>query len=178
VIQHAADADRPASWYGVLGLNQDATSEQITAAIERMARQANALSITAPERARRLRDELRAIKQDLLSGAEQRQRYDQKLAEQTGSRGSGLMARVTKFLQTGWTCSTCGYGALPTDKFCPKCGNRIEPGLSRLQASDTRAGQGPAPTVSANPAICTNCGAGIVAGNAFCIRCGARVGNA
>jgi rubrerythrin len=200
-MRHTGDAGRPGNWYAVLAVSPDATAQQITAAVERLARQANALSITAPERARALRDQIRAIKQDLLSGTEQRLRYDQQLARQEESsafappasaqaqasphpaarpqpretRGPGLMSRVTHFLQTGWTCPSCGYGALPTDKFCPKCGDKIQPGLSGRSTGNTQEAETPsAAATTAGPAICARCGASMAADNAFCIRCGAR----
>jgi hypothetical protein len=213
------------NWYSLLGVAPDATTEQLTAAVERLARQANALAVTAPERARHLRDQVRAIKQDLLSGAEARQRYDEALARPTPSpppnptpnplpnpppsptptppaqptpasptpsarpspatSGPGLLSRISKFLQTGWTCGQCGYGALPTDKFCPKCGSRVESGLgsqapaAASPAAGAGAGAGaPATGQAERPEIarCGRCGSEAVAGNAFCIRCGSRLG--
>jgi len=175
---HPPDAQRPADWYSVLGLDASATTEHIIAAVERLARQANALSLTAPDRARQLRDQVRAIKQDLLSGPEQRRQYDRQLAtpqappagpaagghpaafSQQPQRG-GLMARVTQFLQSGWTCATCGYGALPTDKFCPKCGGKIQPGIAPSAVSP-----------EATPASCSACGNAIAPGDLFCTKCG------
>ena len=183
----AADADRSGSWYAVLGVDPAATTEQITAAVERLSRQANALSLTAPERARHLRDQVRAIRKDLLSGAEQRGRYDQHLAGQepitgtpppprpAGIRASGLFSRVTQFLQTGWTCADCGYGALPTDRFCPKCGSTIQPGVPQRPARPTRADQATAGQAPADqPPACESCGGRIASGDAFCTRCGAQ----
>src|SRR5215471_11897420 len=127
------------SWYSLLGVAPDATAEQITAAVERLMRQANALSVTAPERAGQIRDQVRAIRQDLLAGADQRKRYDEGLAARSRSAEpwrpaappqrpeQRLASRIGRFLQAGWTCAACGYGALPADKFCPKCGSKIAP---------------------------------------------------
>jgi hypothetical protein len=205
----------PPDWYVLLGVQPTASREELTTAVERMSRQATALSVTAPERSRQLRDQIRAIKQDLLSGDAQRQLYDarrqrdaaerarfaapgqgqvasqgqvrqpgqfppaaqrppqgqfpqeaqrapgyqtpgsqpagyqtpgsQPAGYQPGAAGtspwqpaqppgsqsaqpfSGLVSRVARFLQTGWTCKACGFGALPNDKFCQKCGSPIEP---------------------------------------------------
>ena len=39
----------------------------------------------------------------------------------------GLGSRVARFLRTGWTCSACGKEAMPSDKFCTKCGTAITP---------------------------------------------------
>lgn len=235
-MPHPGDAERSNDWYSVLGVDPAATTEQITAAVERLARQANALSVTAPERARQLRDQVRAIKQDLLSGAEQRERYDQQLARQgmdegtllppsqvpratpagrptgmpagrptpampagptgsllgpttegqplsptgsspplpPGTRAPGLMSRVAQFLQTGWTCSNCGYGALPTDKFCPKCGSKIQSGVRGRPASHSHADEAPpSHAPEARPASCDKCGGRMAPGDAFCTRCGA-----
>ncbi|HUZ56062.1 MAG TPA: zinc-ribbon domain-containing protein [Streptosporangiaceae bacterium] len=224
-MPHPADPERPDDWYSVLGVDPVATTDQIAAAVERRARQANALAVTAPERARQLRDQVRAIKQDLLSGAEQRERYDQRLARQEanavpslppartpagypaetpagqpapappsphgpaaggqplpqagsspppGAGARGLMSRVAQFLRTGWTCSNCGYGALPTDKFCPKCGSKIQPGLGGRAAADSHPDMAPpSEAPAAQPAPCGKCGGMIAPGDAFCTRCGA-----
>jgi rubrerythrin len=185
-MPHPAGADRPSNWYAVLGVDRAATTEQITAAVERLARHANALSLTAPERARRLRDQVRAIKQELLSGTEQRERYDQQLGGQeedagtspppppAAARASGLMSRVTQFLQAGWTCPDCGYGALPTDRFCPKCGSKIQSGVPHRPAKPTYAdAAAPGDAPAAPPPSCAKCGGPIASGDAFCTRCGA-----
>jgi len=193
----------PPDWYAALNLAASASTEQIAAAVERMSRQASALSVTAPERSRLLRDQIRAIKQDLLSGDDQRQRYDQQRAQaeaaraqgrnmgwspalqrpaqgaawqaparqapawqapagqaptgQAGAQFAGLVSRVAKFLQTGWTCATCGYGALPNDKFCHKCGSPIDvPAIAQAQ-QPRPAGQQPPPP-AAQPAPPANAG--------------------
>jgi len=185
-MPHPTGPDWPSNWYAVLGVDPAATTQQITAAVERLTRHANALSLTAPERARHLRDQVRAIKQDLLSGAEQRERYDQHLGRQEANAGtvpppqpartraSGLMSRVTQFLQTGWTCSDCGYGALPTDKFCPKCGSKIQPGVPHRSAKQSHADEAaPSHAPAAQPPPCASCGGRIAPGDAFCTRCGA-----
>lgn len=285
-----------ADWYSVLKVAPDATTEQIAEAVERLARQANALAITAPERARQLRDQVRAIKQDLLSGAESRQRYDDGLAARAAADADsappapappapaqagpapppgypaapppppgypaapppppgypaaspppppgypaaspppgypgaprppgypppppirpaappaqpptawptanpsgpafpgppappfryspppqrtpapGLMSRISKFLQTGWTCVSCGYGAQPTDKFCPKCGNRVESGLGGQlphAAGPGSAGDGsPRPMPEPQAPRCDKCGTLAPPGAVFCMRCG------
>ncbi len=233
---------RPKDWYSLLGVAPEATTEQIVAAVERLGRQANALAVTAPERAQQLRDHARAIKHDLLSGEETRQRYDRGLAaraasgadspltgyspgqampppgypsmaptgpaapapaartpasppgpaiqgaamvpprtspQSPGSQVPGLMSRISKFLQTGWTCAGCGYGAQPTDKFCPKCGNRIESGLGGPLPRVSAAGQAnegpPGQVPEAEAARCDKCGSRVAPGDAFCMRCGGRL---
>ncbi len=179
------------NWYSFLGVGPDATTEQVTAAVERLSRQANALAVTAPERARQLRDQIRAIKQDLLSGPESRRRYDHgllarepKSADVTRPRppqapvpqAPGLMSRISKFLQTGWTCVGCGYGAQPTDKFCPKCGGRVESGLGGQLPRASGAGQAgagsPGPGPETQVTRCGRCGTRAAPGDVFCMRCG------
>jgi hypothetical protein len=63
-------------WYAVLGLAASASTEEITAAVEKRSRQASAMANTAPERSQQLREQLRALKRDLLSGDDARERYD------------------------------------------------------------------------------------------------------
>jgi hypothetical protein len=206
-------------WYAYLRLSPEATTEQIEQAVERLSRQAAALAVTAPERSQQLRETVRAIKRDLLSGPESRQRYDaaraaatQPPAQQPGPAaqqawppatqaataqvfppppavapgvpmampagapqpaapipasppalaGEGVGSRLARFLRTGWTCSACGKDALPSDKFCTKCGSPIKvvqpdsaPGRARL--------------------ACVNCAAPLAAADAFCAKCGTPV---
>lgn len=63
-------------WYAVLQLGPEATSDEVAQAVEKRSRQAAALANTAPERSQQLREQVRAIKRDLLSGDEARARYD------------------------------------------------------------------------------------------------------
>ena len=60
------------NWYAYLGLSPDATTEEIQSGVERLSRQASALAATSPERSQLLRETIRAIKRDLLSGPEDR----------------------------------------------------------------------------------------------------------
>jgi len=69
------------NWYAFLNLPVDAATEEIERAVERLSRQAAALAATAPERSQQLRDKIRAVKRDLLSGPESRARYDADRAE-------------------------------------------------------------------------------------------------
>jgi ribosomal protein S27AE len=171
-------------WYAYLGLAADAATEEIEQAVERLSRQAAALAATAPERSQQLRDKVRAVKRDLLSGPEARARYDTSRAEaavpapqpppspQPGYPPAGawpggqepVSSRIMRFLRTGWTCAACGKGALPADKFCTRCGGAITP---------TRQDDRPAQAERAN---CGNCGATLGVTDAFCARCGTRTG--
>lgn len=225
--------DRAQDWYSVLGVARAATVAEITAAVERLTRQASALSLTAPERSRQLREQARSIKRDLLSGEAERHRYDQHLARDAqardaqaagtlpagtttagttsagttsagttgtdttgtdttgagagraagqatglpagGDAGSGqgpanhpgqrVASRVARFLQTGWTCPACGHGAMPADKFCQKCGSRIQ-AIARDNAPSGAAQS------AIQSASCGNCGEPLARGHTFCTRCG------
>jgi len=66
-------------WYALLGLSDDASERDLDTAIERLSRQASALVNSAPERSQQLRDTVRAIRGDLLSGPEARRRYDERV---------------------------------------------------------------------------------------------------
>lgn len=200
-------------WYAYLRLSPEATTEQIEQAVERLSRQAAALAVTAPERSQLLRETVRTIKRDLLSGAEGRQRYDaaraaaaqqpappvqqgappvappvQQAAPQPAAwppaqqsawppaqqaapipvspapalAGEGVGSRIARFLRTGWTCSSCGKDALPSDKFCTKCGSPIK--LVQPDPAPSRVRQ-----------ACVNCAAPLAAADAFCAKCGTPV---
>lgn len=130
---------RREDWHAYLGLSPQAPEEEIAQAVERLSRQAAALAVTAPERSQRLRDTIRLIKRDLLSGRENRQQYDLGLA--------------------GWTCAACGKEALPGDRFCTKCGTPIK--LVQPEAAPTGArlacvNCGSA--LTANDVFCSRCG--------------------
>ena len=63
-------------WFEYLKLAPDAPAAQVEQSVERLSRQAAALAVTQPERSQQLRDNVRAIKRDLMSGPENRARYD------------------------------------------------------------------------------------------------------
>lgn len=200
----SASPSRGQDWYSLLGLKAEATVEEIAAAVERLTRQASALAVTAPERSHELRERIRAIRGDLLSGDLERQRYDQSLARESELRAAtaaaaaggqnpafpsaggdartppagpvaprppGLASRVARFLQTGWTCPACGHGAMPADKFCMKCGSKIQTiAAAGPPAHARQAGQ---PGQSAiQSAFCGSCSAALIPGNTFCTHCG------
>ncbi len=220
-------------WYAYLRLSPLASTEEIEQAVERLSRQAAALAVTAPERSQLLRETVRSIKRDLLSGPESRQRYDagraaaaQQAAAQPQAQpqqamppvqqamppvpqmapppppfppagmpapyppgapapmpppppsapipvspapafaGEGMGSRIARFLRSGWTCTGCGKDALPSDKFCTRCGTPIKP----VQPDAA------APARSARP-TCVSCGSTLTVNDAFCPRCGTRVGS-
>ena len=173
-----------ADWYEYLNLTADAPAGQIGQAVERLSRQAASLAVTAPERSQRLRDTVREIKRDLLSGQESRARYDAALIQARlaasaplpapvaasqppvalpPSGGERISSRIVRFLRTGWTCAGCGKEALPSDKFCTRCGTTITPTRRDALAPGARAG-------------CVTCAAPLGANDAFCARCGTPAG--
>lgn len=172
------------NWYAYLGLSPEATAEEIQGAVERLSRQASALAATSPERSQLLRETIRAIKRDLLSGPENRRRYDaltpQQLAPAApmpGYRpkpaavppppaGPAAGSRLVRFLRTGWTCPACGKGGLPSEKFCTKCGTPIQ--LIRPEVT---------PESERPPRLrptCSTCANPLGPTDAFCAKCGAR----
>jgi hypothetical protein len=274
-------------WLEYLKLAPDAPAEQVEQAVERLSRQAAALAVTQPERSQQLRDNVRAIKRDLMSGPENRARYDAARAATIAAttvadpavssppsvppapsvlpvpleytvppasgtspgpevtQGPGVLpgpevapgpgvppgpgiappavaapwpavpqapgaapgpgaappgaaapwpaapqfpsaapgsqlppgaavaglesqvqafgSRIARFLRTGWTCSACGKEAMPSDKFCTKCGTAITPTRHDTVRQGPRAG-------------CANCNAPLSANDAFCSRCGTPAG--
>lgn len=167
-------------WYGYLQIEPGATDEQIAVAVERLSRQATALATTAPERSQQLRETVRSIKRDLMSGPDSRQAYDQTRSQQAAAppsqpappaqpapaaqpaRGETVGSRLARFMRTGWACPNCGKGSLPNEKFCGKCGSPIE-------APRTAA----RPAAARNP-VCANCGKQLRISDVFCGNCGTR----
>jgi Double zinc ribbon len=181
-------------WYAYLRLPSEATTEEIGHAVERLSRQASALAATAPERSQLLRETIRSIKRDLLSGPESRRRYDAPRAQPIGPpappgtasaapvppatvppatappatappatapAGQGAGSRLARFLRTGWTCPSCGKGAVPSDKFCTKCGGPIRPIQPEAGSGWTRP-------------VCQACANPLGPMDVFCSKCGAR----
>jgi serine/threonine protein kinase len=75
--------------------------------------------------------------------------------------------RFLQFLQTAWTCNSCGADAMPNEEFCRRCGGRV----ARPSASVAPA----APAVAPAP-ICGQCGTRATAGSRFCPTCGGSFG--
>lgn len=179
-------------WYAYLRLSPEATTAEIKGAVERLSRQASALAATAPERSQSLRETIRAIKRDLLSGPESRQRYDERVRQParpahppaapvpaappaasaasvppgTMRAGQGAGSRLARFLRTGWTCPSCGRGAVPSDKFCTKCGTGIRPVQPETTAEQERTPR--------SRMVCQNCANLLGPLDVFCPKCGTR----
>jgi hypothetical protein len=185
-------------WYAYLQLPPEATAGDVEQAVERLSRQASALAATAPERSQLLRETIRAIKRDLLSGPQRRPRHaapdPQPLAPPappaapapaasappapvrpvplppapvpSAPAGQGTGSRLARFLRTGWTCPACGKGAVPSDKFCTKCGTPIRP-LHPETASERDGAPRPR-------TVCPRCANPLGPLDVFCSMCGAR----
>jgi hypothetical protein len=181
------------NWYVMLGVTATAAVSEIVDAVELKSRQAAAMANTAPERSQQLREDIRAIKRDLLSGEVARRAYDASLQTQQtnavpvppavpaqhvpnvptpATAGRGAVSegrrrgnRFLQFLQTGWTCPACGEGALPSDKFCPRCGATIA----------TPGGAPPTAAVIGDRTACARCGVTLTADTRFCTGCGTSV---
>ena len=165
-------------WYAVLSLSAAASEAEIAAAVERLGRQAAALAVTSPDRSRDLRELARSIKQDLLSGPEARQRYDDRLTAPSPTAPSSLPGSVdpgrvpstgsgiVRFLRSGWVCPSCSTGAMPADIFCMKCGTKIvPPGRNKLKTADQP---------KSGAATCATCGGVLAPEDSFCTRCGTK----
>jgi hypothetical protein len=191
------------NWYEILGVPTDAPSSDVTSAVERLSRQASALANVSPDRSQQLRDLVRSIRQDLVSGQEARDQYDHALAKsiappppvastmaqgevqrpEFGQQASPvwaysppnpvpgttapapvsdfvsetvmpLVGRFRRFLQSGWTCQSCGAEATPADRFCTKCGATIAKAPQRVFRR------------------CVSCAVQISSGERFCAHCG------
>jgi curved DNA-binding protein CbpA len=164
-------------WYAVLGVVRSASTEDISLAIEKLARTSAALAVTNPERSQQIRETARSIRRDLLSGPEARRSYDRSLAlghqpeRQYGESDQrqakpaavaptgGLSARFVRFLKQGWTCESCGTPGGPGDRFCSSCGAEIK--------------AIPDPRQVSQKSNCASCGARVRPGDRFCSGCGA-----
>jgi Double zinc ribbon len=76
--------------------------------------------------------------------------------------GERIGARLARFLRTGWVCAECGNEALPSDKFCTRCGTAISPTRRDVAPSTSRV-------------TCANCAASVGVNDVFCAQCGTRV---
>ncbi|MBV9823147.1 MAG: zinc ribbon domain-containing protein [Actinobacteria bacterium] len=149
-------------WYAVLGLPTDASTEDISAAVEKRSRQASAMANTAPERSQQLREQVRAIKQDLLSGDGARARYD-------ATRPGAAPARPEVPAQhedPAWPAGNPQPGQQPG-------GGYGQPGQPR--PDPVQAGQGRRPgrflAFLQSGWTCPACGESYLPGDKFCTQC-------
>lgn len=187
------DPVQEADWYTVLGLDPLASAEEITLAVERMSRQASALANTAPHRSQQLREVTRAIKRDLLSGADARQHYDMARA---GRKTSPLPSSAGGPATQPATASAAsfpdprparsalnppgpGLGArflrfLQTGWTCPACGDGAMPQDRFCKSCGTEIGSAGASVAHTQINACRACGNAMRPEEKFCARCGAR----
>jgi len=176
----ASYSRQPEDWYRLLGIPRLATAEEIAEAVERLSRQSSALANTAPERSQHLRENVRAIRRDLLSGDLARKAYDDALAPiqpempseqvedalQNGMPPQGMGnvnvprildigGRILEFFTTSGTCPRCGERGSANAKFCARCGFVLRSGGS-----------------SAASLVCQSCGTVVKPIDHFCGRCG------
>jgi hypothetical protein len=169
-------------WYAFLRLEPDATEEEITAAVERLSRQASALATTAPERSQQLRETLRSIKRDLLSGPESRQRYDQARAQ-----ARNPVPPPASPAPPGPAAAPPGP---PATHLPPPYPTPQAPAPAPAPAPSPAQAPGPAPAPGPGPSegmgarfarfmrtgwACPHCGKGSLPNEKFCSRCGSPI---
>jgi len=166
-------------WYEVLGIDPRAPDDQITAAIERLSRQASALANAAPERSQRLRDTVRLIRRDLQGTPDSRRGYDERLGRTKGQGTSGPQPAATMPQQPGsaagqtpsavpgWAApGSWATGSAPV----PSITEAVKANLGPLAARVKKFMQ--------TAWTCSQCGAEGSPASAFCARCGARMQSA
>jgi hypothetical protein len=194
---HASDRVKESDWYSLLSLGPAASTEEISAAVERMSRQAAALANTSPHRSQELREITRAIKRDLLSGTENRQRYDQSLLDRGAPPAPAAPppapsgptppaptpsapAPPPQARQAGYPANPAlaGLGArlkkfMQTSWTCPACGEGAMPSDKFCKTCGTAITP---PAVSRAAQFCGSCGKPLASQEIFCSRCGTHRG--
>jgi predicted Zn-ribbon and HTH transcriptional regulator len=183
-------------WYQELGLTPAAELSDIDAAIERKSRQASAIANTAPDRSQQIRDLIRAMRSDLLSGPVKRREYDERLIRSQQSVAPRIPESVTRPVertqvptaptpQPPVLAQPSSSGATPTadvgrltSRFrqflqsgwtCPSC--RAE-GMPEDKFCK-KCGATMKPEVVNVKPRCANCGTENGVNDKFCSRCGA-----
>lgn len=155
------------NWYAYLRLSPGATVDEIQSAVERLSRQASALAATAPERSQSLRETIRSIKRDLLSGPENRQRYDAPRLQQRAAPASPMPAVRPP--------ASASHPPAP-DPLAP---NPWAPSpQAAAPAPYAPAGQGAGARIARflrTGWTCPACGKGGVPSDKFCTRCGTPI---
>jgi hypothetical protein len=187
---HSEDSARESDWYSVLDVGPGGSDAEITAAVERMSRRASVLANTAPHRSQELREIIRAIKRDLLSGPEARECYDLSRLKSTRPSPPSPSASAQAWPTAApadqrsrpssdpgvINAAGTGFGArimsfLQTGWTCPACGQAAMPGdrFCKVCGTDIR------PVAAASPAsaeTCAACGGTVLPGENFCTHCG------
>jgi len=184
----------PRNWYNELGLEPDAPSEVVADAVEPLSRQASALANTAPKRSQQLRDTIRAMRQDLMSGPEARRQYDERLARTPPFRPAGpdhLPHETVAYPEPTWSppgpsvatpatpvADVIAGTVLPmvarfrrflqTGWTCPSCAEEGSPG----DRFCTRCGAAMKQASQSGGSRCANCSNQLSAEERFCTRCG------
>lgn len=159
-------------WYAVLKVSADAADEEIRVSTEKLSRQAAAMATTDPDRSQQLRDCVRSIRADLLSGPAARAVYDARLTTARSAEPTEEVAPSAVALPPPTAASTgppsagadARSGGPPSPhRVIDAVVNGIGPAASRfrrfLQAGWT----------------CPNCGADGGPMDKFCSRCGAAM---
>jgi curved DNA-binding protein CbpA len=160
-------------WYAFLRLAPDASADEIASAVERLSRQASALATTAPERSHELRETLRSIKRDLLSGPENRQRYDQSLAQARSAVPPAAPAAgpATPYPPAASRPPATAYPpAAPYPAAAPAPGPAAAPGPGPGEGMGARFAR-----FMRTGWACPNCGKGSLPNEKFCSRCGGPI---
>lgn len=161
-------------WYAYLRLSPDAPADEIEHAVERLSRQASALAATAPERSQQLRDTVRAMKRDLLSGPEARRQYDDRV-RQTGSTAS-IPHQATP--PRGRHAAPTPPQAAPPQAAIPQAAvPQAAPPDFALPMS-MRRGEGAGARLARflrTGWTCPSCGKGGVPSDKFCTKCGTPI---
>lgn len=151
------------NWYVFLRLPPEAAVDEIQSAVERLSRQASALAATSPERSQSLRETIRSIKRDLLSGPENRQRYDasrrqQRTAPATSMPAAGPLPAPASHSPAPYPPAP--YPPAPVPAPYPPTGQGAGARIARF----LRTGW-----------TCPACGKGGVPSDKFCTKCGTPI---
>jgi hypothetical protein len=192
-------ANAGTDWYAVLGVDAGAPEADIAAAAERLSRQASALANAAPDRSQQLRDTVRSIRSDLLSGPAARARYDDRLAATRAGVGQADAAPAAGAVPPAGVAPPTPYPPQSAPAPAPAPGTSWPGGASPTPGGPVPAAGPPAPGGPAVPGqpnvvdsvvagiapiasrfrrflqsgwTCPNCGAEGGPGDKFCSKCG------
>jgi RNA polymerase subunit RPABC4/transcription elongation factor Spt4 len=163
----------PRDWYAELRLPSDASTDAITEAVERRSRQAAALANTAPERSQQLRDEVRTMKRDLLSGEQARRVYDASRAAATTKTADSIAQPPASFEPVPFWMQADSVepnrDAAPGSAWPPMDNNARH---SYGQQSAAASYQSRFAKFIASAYVCRDCGYAAQPRDRFCAQCG------